>query len=49
METLLYERTGHVGWLRLNRPQKLNSMTAGCGMRCACSVKNYGRILKYAH
>ena len=28
METLRYERTGHVGWLRLNRPQKLNSMTA---------------------
>ena len=27
METLRYERTGHVGWLRLNRPQKLNSMT----------------------
>lgn len=29
METLLYERIGHVGWLRLNRPQKLNSMTVG--------------------
>lgn len=28
METLRYERTGHVGWLRLNRPQKLNAMTA---------------------
>lgn len=28
MEMLRYERTGHVGWLRLNRPQKLNSMTA---------------------
>jgi enoyl-CoA hydratase/carnithine racemase len=27
METLRYERTGHVGWLRLNRPHKLNSMT----------------------
>lgn len=27
METLRYECTGHVGWLRLNRPQKLNSMT----------------------
>lgn len=27
METLRYERAGHVGWLRLNRPQKLNSMT----------------------
>src|SRR5262249_43277481 len=27
METLRYERVGHVGWLRLNRPQKLNSMT----------------------
>jgi enoyl-CoA hydratase/carnithine racemase len=27
METLLYERSNHVGWLRLNRPQKLNSMT----------------------
>jgi enoyl-CoA hydratase/carnithine racemase len=27
METLRYERIGHVGWLRLNRPQKLNSMT----------------------
>jgi enoyl-CoA hydratase/carnithine racemase len=27
METLRYERTGHVGWLHLNRPQKLNSMT----------------------
>ena len=25
---MLYERTGHVGWLRLNRPQKFNSMTA---------------------
>jgi enoyl-CoA hydratase/carnithine racemase len=28
METLRYERLGHVGWLRLNRPQKLNAMTA---------------------
>jgi enoyl-CoA hydratase/carnithine racemase len=28
METLRYERVGHVGWLRLSRPQKLNSMTA---------------------
>lgn len=27
METLKYEPIGHVGWLRLNRPQKLNSMT----------------------
>src|SRR5712692_10061094 len=28
METLRYERLGHVGWLRLNRPQKLNAMAA---------------------
>jgi len=28
METLRYERLGHVGWLRLNRPHKLNAMTA---------------------
>ncbi len=28
METLRYERLGHVGWLHLNRPQKLNAMTA---------------------
>lgn len=27
MDTLRYERLGHVGWLRLNRPQKLNAMT----------------------
>lgn len=27
METLRYERTGSVGWLRLDRPQKLNAMT----------------------
>lgn len=27
METLRFDRTGHVGWLWLNRPQKLNSMT----------------------
>lgn len=26
-ETLQYERHGHVGWLRLNRPEKLNAMT----------------------
>jgi enoyl-CoA hydratase/carnithine racemase len=25
-ETLQYERRGHVGWLRLNRPEKLNAM-----------------------
>ncbi|HEY2428272.1 MAG TPA: enoyl-CoA hydratase-related protein [Acidimicrobiales bacterium] len=25
-ETLEYERDGHVGWLRLNRPEKLNAM-----------------------
>lgn len=28
METLRYERLGHIGWLRLNRPHKLNAMTA---------------------
>ncbi|MBI3247216.1 MAG: enoyl-CoA hydratase/isomerase family protein [Deltaproteobacteria bacterium] len=28
METLRFDRTGHVGWLWLNRPQKLNAMTA---------------------
>ncbi|MGE0820562.1 MAG: enoyl-CoA hydratase/isomerase family protein [Candidatus Binatia bacterium] len=27
METLRYEQLEHIGWLRLNRPQKLNSMT----------------------
>lgn len=27
METLAYERIGHVGWLRLNRPDRLNAMT----------------------
>lgn len=27
METLIYERDGHVGRLRLNRPEKLNAMT----------------------
>jgi len=27
METLRYEQLGHVGWLWLNRPQKLNAMT----------------------
>jgi enoyl-CoA hydratase/carnithine racemase len=27
METLAYERTGPVGWLRLNRPDKLNAQT----------------------
>jgi len=27
METLRYEQLGHIGWLRLNRPQKLNAMT----------------------
>jgi len=26
LETLRYERRGHVGWLRLNRPAKLNAM-----------------------
>jgi enoyl-CoA hydratase/carnithine racemase len=28
LETLHYERRGHVGWLRLNRPTKLNAMNA---------------------
>jgi enoyl-CoA hydratase len=28
METLEFERRGHVGWLRLNRPEKLNAMNA---------------------
>jgi len=28
LETLQYERRGHVGWLRLNRPTKLNAMNA---------------------
>lgn len=27
METLAYERTGSVGWLSLNRPDRLNAMT----------------------
>ena len=27
MEHLIFERQGHVGWLRLNRPDKLNSWT----------------------
>jgi enoyl-CoA hydratase/carnithine racemase len=27
MNTLRFERDGHVGWLRLNRPDKLNSFT----------------------
>ena len=27
METLVYERMGAVGWLRLNRPDRLNAMT----------------------
>ena len=27
METLTFERDGRVGWLRLNRPEKLNAMT----------------------
>lgn len=27
METLIFERDGAVGWLRLNRPEKLNAMT----------------------
>ncbi|MBI2170271.1 MAG: enoyl-CoA hydratase/isomerase family protein [Actinobacteria bacterium] len=27
METLKFEQDGHVGWLRLNRPEKLNAMT----------------------
>lgn len=27
METITFERDGHVGWLRLNRPEKLNAMT----------------------
>src|SRR5688500_12824978 len=27
MNTLKLERDGHVGWLRLNRPDKLNSFT----------------------
>src|SRR5258708_3213791 len=26
LSTLQYERRGHVGWLRLNRPEKLNAM-----------------------
>src|SRR6185503_796183 len=26
-ETLQFERDGHVGWLRMNRPDKLNSFT----------------------
>lgn len=29
METLIFEREGAVGWLRLNRPEKLNAMTIG--------------------
>jgi enoyl-CoA hydratase/carnithine racemase len=29
METLAYERIGPVGWLRLNRPDRLNAMTFG--------------------
>ena len=28
METLAYERIGPVGWLRLNRPDRLNAMTS---------------------
>lgn len=28
METLEFERRGHVGWLRLNRPEKLNAMNS---------------------
>jgi enoyl-CoA hydratase/carnithine racemase len=28
METLEFERKGRVGWLRLNRPEKLNAMNA---------------------
>ena len=28
METLEFERQGRVGWLRLNRPEKLNAMNA---------------------
>jgi enoyl-CoA hydratase/carnithine racemase len=27
METLRYEQLGHIGWLRLNRPEKMNAMT----------------------
>ena len=27
MDTLIFEREGRVGWLRLNRPEKLNAMT----------------------
>jgi enoyl-CoA hydratase/carnithine racemase len=29
METLAYERIGPVGWLRLNRPDRLNAITMG--------------------
>jgi len=28
METIVFERAGPVGWLRLNRPEKLNAFTA---------------------
>lgn len=27
METIVYEQQGHIGWLRLNRPDRLNAMT----------------------
>lgn len=27
MQTLIFERQGHVGWLRLNRPERHNAMT----------------------